>query len=177
MTTRPRLYLAGPEVFLPDPAAAAAALKALCTHHGLEGVFPQDAALVPGPDEGRLAFAARIRQANLDLIRGTDGVIANVSPFRGPSSDDGTAYEMGFAAALGHPVFAYASDLRPLLQRTQSRLPLAHDGRDWRDAEGMVVEEFDLPVNLMLVDPAIGPVHATPEAAIQAAAAWFAARR
>ncbi|MQP68620.1 nucleoside 2-deoxyribosyltransferase [Niveispirillum sp. SYP-B3756] len=171
--SRPRLYLAGPDVFLPDPMAAAAAMKAICAELGLEGVFPIDAALAPAAGEPGTVFAARIRQANLDLIRGADGVIANCSPFRGPSVDDGTAYEMGYATALGKPVFPWAGDIRPLLQRTQARQYLAHDGWVWRDADQMEVEEFGLPVNLMLVDPATGPVAGSFERAAEAAANWF----
>lgn len=169
----PRLYLAGPDVFLPDPMAAAASMKSICEELGLEGVFPTDNALVPAESESGTAFAARIRAANLDLIRAADGVIANCMPFRGPSVDDGTAYEMGFAAALGKPVFPWSGDIRPLLQRTQSRQYLAHDGRVWRDADQMEVEEFGLPVNLMLVDPATGPVSPSFTQAARAAARWF----
>lgn len=171
MTAAPRVYLAGPDVFLPDPMAAAETLRAVCAAAGLEGVFPLDAALVKLPGEAPAAFAARIRAANLDLIRSCDGVIANISPFRGPSADDGTAYEMGFAAALGRPVFAWSSDTRSLLDRTRDLIDLFAHGGDWRDGEGMLVEEFGLPVNLMLVDPATGPVHPHFEAAVATAAA------
>ncbi|MFC7335341.1 nucleoside 2-deoxyribosyltransferase [Rhodocista pekingensis] len=171
MSAAPRVYLAGPDVFLPDPLAAAETMRAACAAAGLEGVFPLDAALVRRQDEPLTAFAARIRGANLDLIRGCAGVIANVSPFRGPSVDDGTAYEMGFAAALGLPVFAWSSDTRSLLARTRDLIDLFAHGADWRDAEGMLVEEFGLPVNLMLVDPATGPVHPHFEAAVATAAA------
>ena len=38
----PRIYLAGPEVFLPDPLAMGAKKVALCAKHGFEGVFPLD---------------------------------------------------------------------------------------------------------------------------------------
>ncbi len=170
MSGRPRVYLAGPDVFLPDPLAAAAEMKAVCAAVGLEDVFPLDAELRPDPGEAAEAFGARIRAANLELIRGVQAVIANVSPFRGPSADDGTAYEMGFATALGLPVFPWSSDVRPLLERTRARLPLTRDGTAWRDADGMLVEEFGLPVNLMLVDPATGPVHPDFAAAARAAA-------
>lgn len=176
MSGRPRVYLAGPDVFLPDPGAAAAAMKAACAAVGLEGLFPLDASLSPGPGEPPQAFAARIRAANLDLIRSAQGVIANVSPFRGPSADDGTAYEMGFATALGLPVFPWSDDVRPLLERTRVRLPLTRDADGWRDAETMLVEEFGLPVNLMLVDPATGPVHADFASAARAAAAHLIRR-
>ena len=174
---RPRIYLAGPEVFLPDPAAAAARLQRLCAGHGLDGVFPLDQAVAPRRGEPPAGHAARIRAANLDLIRGADMVLANVTPFRGPSPDDGTVYEMGFAAALGRPVFAYSDDPRALLERTRALMPVTERNGVWRDDAGMMVEEFGLPVNLMLVDPATGGVHAGAETAIRAAAAWWAGRR
>lgn len=169
-TGRPKVYLAGPDVFLPDPHGAAAAMKAVCDRVGIQGVFPLDADLAPHRGEPPAAFAARIRSANLDLIRRADGILANVSPFRGPCADDGTAYEMGFATALGIPVFPWSDDVRTLLEKARVRMPLTGSGATWRDPEGMLVEEFGLPVNLMLVDPQTGPVHAGFEAAARAAA-------
>jgi nucleoside 2-deoxyribosyltransferase len=35
----------------------------------------------------------------------------NCSPFRGVSLDAGTAYEIGYACALGKPVFGYSNVL------------------------------------------------------------------
>ncbi|MBB6255270.1 nucleoside 2-deoxyribosyltransferase [Nitrospirillum iridis] len=151
-----RAYLAGPEVFLPDPTAAAETLRALCAEHGIVGVFPLDGAVKPVAGEAPAAHAARIRAANLDLIRGVDLVLANASPFRGPSVDDGTAYEMGFATALGRPVFAYTETPASLLDRTRAHFPLRRDDDgDWRDPEDRMVEDFGLGANLMLVDPAL----------------------
>lgn len=173
MTVRPRIYLAGPEVFLPDPHAAAEAMKRVCAGLGLEGVFPQDAALHPEPGEAPAAFAARIRQANIDLIRGADGVIADVSPFRGPNADDGTAFEIGFAVALEKPVFCWTAEAGSLLERTRRRMALRDSGGLWRDPEDMEVEDFGLPVNLMLVDPALDPPHPDFTGAARACAAWF----
>ncbi|MEA1674409.1 nucleoside 2-deoxyribosyltransferase [Nitrospirillum sp. BR 11163] len=180
-----RAYLAGPEVFLPDPAAAAESLRALCARHGIVGVFPLDGAVKAAPGEPPAAHAARIRAANLDLIRATDLVLANASPFRGPSADDGTAYEMGFATALGRPVFAYADTDASLLERTGAHFALARDGGGvWRDPEGRMVEDFGLGANLMLTDPVVrawgvaGPhgLYQGAEAAVAAAAAWIAAQ-
>ena len=43
--------------------------------------------------------------ANLEAIRAADFVMANLNDFRGPGEpDSGTAFEVGFAAALGKPV-------------------------------------------------------------------------
>ncbi|MDE1145297.1 MAG: nucleoside 2-deoxyribosyltransferase [Azospirillaceae bacterium] len=180
-----RAYLAGPEVFMPDPAAAATRLRALCAHHGIIGIFPLDGAVKPVAGEAPAHHAARIRAANLDLIRGADLVLANASPFRGPSADDGTAYEMGFATALSLPVFAYADTTDSLLDRTRARMAVTPGTEgDWRDPQGWTVEDFGLGANLMLVDPALarwGQPAATglypdAEAATQAAADWITAQ-
>ena len=49
-----RVYLAGPDVFLPDPTARAAALKAVCARHGLIGVSPLDEMSGSPPDWGSM---------------------------------------------------------------------------------------------------------------------------
>ena len=99
-----RVYLAGPDVFLPDPVARAGALKAICARHGLDGVSPLD--LLPG--EPDCAGPRAIARRNESHIRRCDAVLANLTPFRGPGADPGTVYEVGFARALGQPVFGYA---------------------------------------------------------------------
>jgi nucleoside 2-deoxyribosyltransferase len=93
---------------------------------------------------------------NILLIEGCDIVLANVAPFRGPHADDGTAFEVGYATGLDLPVLCYAVEgaLRP--SRT-SRLATPVPGRGHGpllDKDGWTVEDFGLPVNLMLVDPA-----------------------
>ena len=50
-------------------------------------------------------------------MQGCDVMIVNLTPFRGPSADVGSAYEMGFMRALGRTIFAYTNDDRPLLER------------------------------------------------------------
>jgi nucleoside 2-deoxyribosyltransferase len=99
--TRPRIYLAGPDVFLPDPIAFGAKKKQVCERYGLEGVFPFDAEVEPR-NQPRRETAFKISEANENLIRGCVGVIANMTPFRGISADVGTAFEMGFKRR--HPV-------------------------------------------------------------------------
>jgi hypothetical protein len=78
-------------------------------------------------------------------------VLANLNPFRGAEPDSGTCVEIGYALALGKPVVGYAADLLPLRERTNASGPGA-DGR-YRDVDGMVVEDFGLPLNLMLAVP------------------------
>jgi len=133
-----RVYLAGPDVFLPDAKARGESLKAICARHGLVGVFPLD-----NPDT---PLAATIATGNEALIRSCAAVIANLTPFRGVSADAGTAYEVGFARALGLPVFAFTADPRSYAARCAT-LEGAVEGRD---AEGFAIEMFDLPENLMI---------------------------
>lgn len=148
----PRVYLAGPEVFLPDPHAAADAKKALCAVHGFEGVFPLDGDL----DLAGLAprdQAMKISAANEALIRGCHLVVANMTPFRGPSADVGTAYEMGFARGLGLPVFAYSNVVAPFAERVSAAIPGGAKRRGdgaLADERSMSIEPFGLRDNLML---------------------------
>ena len=76
-----------------------------------------------------------------------------MTPFRGPSVDVGTAYEMGFAHALGKNVFAYTNVALPFTERTIKELNFkvnrVIDGK-LRDANGMLIEENGLVDNLML---------------------------
>lgn len=132
------LYLAGFDVFRPDAAAHGRALQALCAEFGHRGLYPLDNALPPGlhgPAAARWIF-----DANCAQIRQADAVLANLNDFRGHEPDSGTAWEVGFAHALGKPVWAYLDDPRPL--RAQLGAP--------HDAQGYAVEDFGLPRNLML---------------------------
>ncbi len=144
----PLLYLAGPDVFVPQPHARGVALKALCTAAGAIGLFPIDNEI---DDAAHRPDA--IREANMAMIRRCDAVVANMTPFRGPSMDPGTAYEMGAAAALGKLVVGYTTDPRPYAERVAAAMPVerAPDGA-LRDRHGMAVEQFAAPLadNLMM---------------------------
>ncbi|WP_041958718.1 nucleoside 2-deoxyribosyltransferase [Sulfurospirillum arsenophilum] len=138
-----KIYLAGPEVFLPNALEVGNAHKLLCTKYGYEGLFPLDNT-IEGSNLKEIATA--IRLANQAMIHECDIVIANLSPFRGPEPDSGTVWEVGFAQGLGKHVLAYSTDLRPLKEKTQSILNL---GDTNCDASGMAIEDFGLTHNLM----------------------------
>jgi nucleoside 2-deoxyribosyltransferase len=147
----PRAYLAGPDVFLPDPSAFAREKKALCARHGIEGVFPLDAE-IDLDGVSRREAALRISRANEALIRSCRLVVAHLTPFRGPSADVGTAYEIGFARALGLPIFAYSNVSADFATRTAAALrtyPRPSGGVE--DSDHMQVESFEAADNLMLV--------------------------
>jgi nucleoside 2-deoxyribosyltransferase len=150
---RLRVYLAGPDVFLADAEAVAAKKRDLCFRYGFIGVSPVDNELDLCGAQGRAA-AMRIFAANEDMIRGCDLLIANITPFRGPSADVGTAYEMGFARGLGRPVFAYTNVASTLLERTRTALAefiLKRGSDEAEDDNQMAIENFGCEDNLMLV--------------------------
>ena len=138
-----KLYLAGPDVFRPDATAWAGRARELCRAAGHEALIPLD--------DDVPATAAAIYRSNLQCIARSDVVLANLNPFRGDEPDSGTCVEIGYALALGKTVIGYAEDLRPLHERLRASGPGA-DGR-YRDAEGHVVEDFGLALNLMLSVP------------------------
>lgn len=145
---KPRVYLAGPEVFLPDAVAMGQEKCRLAAEAGFEGVFPLDAALqLQGLEP--LEQARRIFLANESLIRSSDAMIANLTPFRGASMDSGTAFEVGFMRALGRPVAGYtnvAAEFAARARAVRAAGPLPGDA----DAEDVAVEDFGLSENLMI---------------------------
>ena len=103
-------YLAGPDVFLPEARQWAERKKAICARHGLIGVSPLDPLPDQPSDWAALPEWQRIALRNETQIRGCDAMIANLTPFRGPSADVGTVYEVGFVRALG---LRYSAMRRP----------------------------------------------------------------
>lgn len=147
-----RIYLAGPEVFLINAKEVGLNKKRICLKHGFEGVFSLDAKIDfedKPPEEAGLS----ISEANEELIKSCDILIANITPFRGPSVDVGTAYEMGFAHALGKKVLAYTNVKSRFTERTikalNGKVKRSSDGKI-RDSQGMFIEENQLTDNLMI---------------------------
>ena len=147
------LYLAGPDVFRPDAHARGLALQALCAQFGIEGLFPLDQD-VPADITDPGAQAAWIYRANIALIERADAVLANLDFFRGPEPDSGTCFEVGYAVAKGKPVFGYIPEHGSFAQRIRERHPGAIGPDGVLDVHGWSIEEFGLPLNLMLSVPA-----------------------
>jgi len=147
------VYLAGPDLWFPDAAEHMARRTALCDAVGVTALA--------GPGEGMVetepseAMAREIYARALERLRLADAVIANLSPWRGPNADPGTAFEVGFAAALAKPVFAYlnveAEEEAEYRTRVETVIgaTLGEDGA-WRDMDQGAIEDFALPENVML---------------------------
>jgi nucleoside 2-deoxyribosyltransferase len=146
-----RVYLAGPDVFRPDPEAYGARLKAIAAAHGLAAIFPLDA-LPTGDDPAwaTLPLALRIARRNEAHIAGCDAVLANLTPFRGPSADAGTIWEIGYARGLGKRIYAWRNGAAMFAARTR-----AFTGADERDDEGMLIENFPGMADNLMIDGAI----------------------
>ncbi len=147
-----RIYLAGPEVFLANAKEVGEQKKALCRKYGFEGVFPIDIE-VNTQGKGPREIGICISDINEGLIKSCDIVIANITPFRGPSADVGTVYEMGYAHGLGKKVIAYTNTAEPFTERTVKALnrevSRKLDGQ-LRDKQGMFIEDNGLIDNLMI---------------------------
>ena len=143
----PRVYLAGPDVFFPDPHAWAERKRRICGAHGLVGVMPLDPAAGEPELWVKLPEPDRIARRNEAHIRACDAVIANLTPFRGGSADSGTVYEVGFARGLGRPVFGYTNTAVDFATRT--RAAFGSDGIAG-DSDGLQIESFGLHDNLMI---------------------------
>ncbi|TCK32808.1 nucleoside 2-deoxyribosyltransferase [Paraburkholderia sp. BL8N3] len=144
---QPRVYLAGFDVFRVDAKVHGEHLKQLCRERGFIGLYPLDgdvpASLHP------LEAVRVIYMANIEAIRSADFVMANLNDFRGPGEpDSGTAFEVGFAAALGKPVWGYRTSPHPPTE-TVPRTTNANEGISVC-TRGCLVEDFGLSVNLML---------------------------
>ncbi len=144
---RPKIYLAGPEVFLPNAVETGLRKKMLCEECGFVGLFPLDQNLSAASEK----IDEQIFAANVALMRRADAGIFNLTPFRGVGADPGTAFELGFFKALDRPVFAFSNSPQTLFDRVAEKFG-AQAGDDGlsRDAAGLLIEDFGNADNLML---------------------------
>ncbi len=99
-----KIYLAGPDVFLPDAVESAAARRRSAPITGMAGLYPLDNS---SRSHGRRRLAHHLQEQRGDDGRSADAIIANFTPFRGPSADAGTVYELGYMAGRGKLCLAY----------------------------------------------------------------------
>lgn len=139
------IYLAGPDVFLENALDIAKRKCEICREFGFEGFFPSDQEDSIGTD------ASKIFQSNCALMRRADIGVFNLTPFRGPSADCGTVFELGFMFSLAKPVYGYSGDNTCYSKRvSKTEGPITNrDGHSW-DRNGYEVEDFALADNLMI---------------------------
>jgi nucleoside 2-deoxyribosyltransferase len=142
-----RIYLAGPDVFLPDAVDIGRRKKDICAAHGVSGLYPLDSTI----DRSVGDISLNIFKGCEAMMDAADAIIANLTPFRGPGADPGTAYELGYMAARGKFCLGYSND--PTIYAERVRLLTEVRSQDGRlvDSEGLTVEDFGLNDNLMMI--------------------------
>jgi nucleoside 2-deoxyribosyltransferase len=139
------VYLAGPDVFLPNATAHALAKVAICERYGLKGQPPlnEDIASLAQMHESEAGLA--IFRKDVAMMEAADIIIANLTPFRGASADSGTLVELGWFLGRGRPIFGYSNIATPFRERSRTHLAAIPD-----PLPEITVEHFGLPDNLMI---------------------------
>lgn len=159
------VYLAGPEVFLPNAQEAGEekkrAIERLNASQNwpfkLVGLYPLDNEIPDFAPNRETGLA--IYRANIAMMDRADAVVANMVRFRGPGMDGGTAFEMGYMRGLDKPVFAYY-DAEPFYGHAEPaglypdrvrRLVGQSAENAAVDVDGLLIEDFEMADNLMMI--------------------------
>src|SRR5262245_56043860 len=143
-----KIYLAGPEVFLPDALDIGRRKRDICERHGVTGLYPLDNTV----DLAARDSSLQIFKGNEAMMDAADAIIANLTPFRGPGADPGTVYELGYMAGRGKLCLGFCNDPALYAERV-ARFTRVTRSADKRliDNDGLTVENFGLPDNLMMI--------------------------
>ena len=168
MPRTPTVYLAGPDVFLPDALAVIAEKVKMCAQFGFKALIPGDnhieARTAPGPatqppapapapaDMSPTTMSREIYAVNVATMKKANFGIFNLTPFRGISADVGTAFELGMMSGMGKPVFAYTNVSGDYIDRIwlKQQKPPPAPPRSWCDGRAWGIENFGNADNLML---------------------------
>ncbi|MDP1582054.1 MAG: nucleoside 2-deoxyribosyltransferase [Bradyrhizobium sp.] len=142
-----KIYLAGPDVFLPDAVEIGRRKAEICARHGLIGLYPLDNAV----DLSARDASLNIFGGNKDMMIEASAIIANLTPFRGASADAGTVYELGYMAGRGKLCLGYCNDPTPYADRVRKFTTVEQQDGRLVDADGLTVEDFGLSDNLMMI--------------------------
>jgi nucleoside 2-deoxyribosyltransferase len=142
-----KVYLAGPDVFLPDAVEFGRRKAEICARHGLTGLYPLDNAI----DLSARDASLKIFAGNEAMMLEADAIIANLTPFRGPGADAGTVYELGFMAGRGKLCLGYCNDPTRYADRVRKFTTVDKQAVRLADAAGLTVEDFGLGDNLMII--------------------------
>jgi nucleoside 2-deoxyribosyltransferase len=147
--SRPRIYLAGPEVFL-DEGIRTPILKskqAILADLGMVGVDPMESNFRLPKSMSPSDMGISIYRANIQMMKGCQGSIVNLTPFRGVSADAGTLFEVGYLTAMGKPMIGFTMAQGDYDTRFSVGSKGDHEGVD---ANGTMIEAFGQIDNLMI---------------------------
>ena len=143
---RPIAYLADFEMFLPTCKETVKYWKETCDRYGIIGLFPGD----EEPDDEFKPYEPKddspeekrykIFMHDVNHMKRSDMVIAQLDDWRGSQPDSGTAFEVGYIAASGKPCYGFLRGHDSMLDRTTTDKKQDADGV-WRDPEGYAFED------------------------------------
>ncbi len=93
-----KIYLAGPDVFLPDAVEIGRRKAAICAAPRRDRALSRSTTRSISPPPTPRCRSSGAIEAMMDAA---DAIIANLTPFRGPGADAGTVYELGYMAGRG----------------------------------------------------------------------------
>lgn len=146
-----KVYLAGPEVFLPNAREQLDRKIALTRAAGLVPVSPGDFAIPPQPTKREFGHA--ISAIDEQMMDSADAIIANLTPYRGVGADTGTCYELGYICAQGKLAYGYTNVAADNRQRTIDHYGgavLVDAAGRLRGHDGLSIEDTEMADNLML---------------------------
>lgn len=144
---KPLVYLATFERYDADAQAKLAHMKSILDKHGFEAISPLDDA--PGVSRVSSDDPYEVAYNTFDHyqqhVRNCDVILANLNNFHGYEPNDDVSFECGMAFQLGKTLFGYVDILRPMVEL----IPNGGEANGYRDINGMNVENFKNPLNLM----------------------------
>jgi nucleoside 2-deoxyribosyltransferase len=179
----------GPEVLAADAENTRQTIKEFFARQEIDFSWPIEWEVFTRQqvvERGDLDIPGMMYEAIVKAVQRADALVANISPFRGPHMYCVTAFAIGLATALRKPIFGWTNSnalgapdrsglrhrhLLTLSNRLWCGDAVGSDGR-WRDEQGYVGENFDLPDCAALV-VAVEPVHPSIDAAVSACAAYL----
>ena len=148
------VYMAGPDVFYPNALDVACQKKDILSKKGFIGLHPFDNEVIGA---GKIETGRLISQKNKETMDKADIILANLTPFRGPNVDDGTAFEIEYMDALKKPVFAYSNvalDFCESVSKWNEEIfgaePTIRDDGLVYDDNNYLIEDFNYHSNLMI---------------------------
>jgi len=142
-----KIYLAGPDVFLPDAIEIGRRKVEICARYGLIGLYPLDNVV----DVASVGASLTIFKGLEAMMDAADAIIANLTPFRGSGADPGTVYELGYMAGRGKFCLGYSNDPANYADRVRRFTQVTAAKGRLVDADGLTVEDFGQSDNLMLI--------------------------
>jgi nucleoside 2-deoxyribosyltransferase len=140
-----KAYLAGPDVFLPDAREHALRKVAICARHNIVARPPLNEDVQSLGELSEAEAWQTIFRKDVAMMEACDIIIANLTPFRGPSADAGTLIEVGWFLGRGRPIFGYSNSAASFVDRNRWHVAAIPDA-----VPGIAVEGFGLPDNLMI---------------------------